>query len=62
MKLRYFISLLLVLFVSQSVVAKEKNTEEQSAQTSEKKEIVKTGYNFGPLPAVAFDADKGSNK
>ena len=59
MKLRYFISLLLVLFVSQSVVAKEKNTEEQSAQTSEKKEIVKTGYNFGPLPAVAFDADKG---
>ena len=24
-----------------------------------KKEIVKKGYNFGPLPAVAFDADKG---
>ena len=24
-----------------------------------KKEIIKTGYNFGPLPAVAFDADKG---
>ncbi len=22
-------------------------------------EIVKTGYNFGPLPAVAYDADKG---
>lgn len=36
----------------------------QSAETNEniapaKKEIVKTGYNFGPLPAVAFDADKG---
>ena len=33
------------------------------AQTTEaapnKKEIIKTGYNFGPLPAVAFDADKG---
>ena len=30
-----------------------------TAQAQEKKEIVKTGYNFGPLPAVAFDADKG---
>ena len=58
MKLRYFISLLLVMFVFQSVVAKE-NADNQSVQTSEKKEIVKTGYNFGPLPAVAFDADKG---
>ena len=28
-------------------------------ETTEKKEIVKKGYNFGPLPAVAFDADKG---
>lgn len=28
-------------------------------ETSAKKEIVKKGYNFGPLPAVAFDADKG---
>ena len=27
--------------------------------TQDKKEIVKQGYNFGPLPAVAFDADKG---
>ncbi len=25
----------------------------------EEQEIIKTGYNFGPLPAVAFDADKG---
>ena len=25
----------------------------------ERKEIIKKGYNFGPLPAVAFDADKG---
>ena len=28
-------------------------------ETTEKKEIVKKGYNFGPLPAVAYDADKG---
>lgn len=26
---------------------------------AQKKEIVKTGLNFGPLPAIAFDADKG---
>ena len=26
---------------------------------AQKKEIIKTGYNFGPLPVVAFDADKG---
>lgn len=25
----------------------------------QKKDIIKTGYNFGPLPVVAFDADKG---
>ncbi|MBP3332219.1 MAG: BamA/TamA family outer membrane protein [Tidjanibacter sp.] len=25
----------------------------------EREEIIKTGYNFGPLPVVAFDADKG---
>lgn len=30
-----------------------------AAQAQEDKEIVKTGFNFGPLPAVAFDADKG---
>ena len=32
-----------------------------TAQTTDKgsQEIVKTGYNFGPLPAIAFDADKG---
>lgn len=30
-----------------------------SASAQEKKEIVKTGYSFGPLPAVSFDEDKG---
>lgn len=29
------------------------------AGAQEKKQIVKTGLNFGPLPVVAFDADKG---
>lgn len=30
-----------------------------SLAAQEKKEIVKTGLNFGPLPAIAYDADKG---
>ncbi len=33
--------------------------QSDSAAKTANKEIVKTGYNFGPLPAVAFDADKG---
>lgn len=28
-------------------------------QATKAQEITKTGYNFGPLPVVAFDADKG---
>lgn len=27
--------------------------------SAQKQDIIKTGYNLGPLPAVAFDADKG---
>jgi len=30
-----------------------------SVSAQEKEQITKTGYNFGPLPAVAYDADKG---
>lgn len=26
---------------------------------AQKEDIIKTGYNFGPLPAIAYDADKG---
>ena len=59
MRLRYIISFMLLLFVVQSAVAKDNKNTEQEAQPVDKKEIVKTGYNFGPLPAVAFDADKG---
>lgn len=33
--------------------------KDKKAVTNDKGEIIKTGYNFGPLPAVAFDADKG---
>lgn len=31
----------------------------QASAGNGKDEIVKTGLNFGPLPAIAFDADKG---
>ena len=48
MKTRILSILLLVSLVCTSV-----------AMAQEKKEIVKKGYSFGPLPAVAFDADKG---
>lgn len=48
MKTRVFITLLIATLFSANLFAQE-----------DKKEITKTGYNFGPLPAVAFDADKG---
>ncbi len=44
----------LALFSLSSLSAQQKQTT-----TNDKGEIIKTGYNFGPLPAVAFDADKG---
>ena len=51
--MRYIFTILFATLLATSAVAQ--NDVEQSA----KQEIVKTGYNFGPLPAVAFDADKG---
>ena len=30
-----------------------------SGTFAQKKEIVKTGWNFGPLPVVGYDADLG---
>lgn len=57
--MRKFVStLLILLFVAGTAFAKKEKKVEVQADT-EKTEIVKTGYNFGPLPAVAFDADKG---
>ena len=48
MKTRIFSIMLLVSMICTSV-----------SMAQENKEIVKKGYSFGPLPAVAFDADKG---
>ena len=33
--------------------------EKKNVTYNEKGEIIKTGTNFGPLPVVAFDADRG---
>ena len=52
MKTKFYFVLLVILSVATSLFAQEVEGEQ-------KKEIVKKGYNFGPLPAVAFDADKG---
>ncbi|MBR7096375.1 MAG: hypothetical protein IKC78_01220, partial [Alistipes sp.] len=51
--MRYiFTSLVALLFITSA-------TAQNTQQKGSKEEIIKTGYNFGPLPAVAFDADKG---
>ena len=51
---------IMALIMATTIVAVQaKEKVEKSANGDSKKEIVKTGYNFGPLPAVAFDADKG---
>jgi outer membrane protein assembly factor BamA len=37
----------------------EVKKEKKTVKYNEKGEIIKTGINFGPLPVVAFDADRG---
>ena len=49
------LTIMLALLSMSYVGAKDK----KAVVTNDKGEIIKTGYNFGPLPAVAFDADKG---
>ena len=55
MKIKHIVAVLVALFVVTNLCAQNK----ESNTSSSKQEIIKTGYNFGPLPAVAFDADKG---
>ena len=38
---------------------KEEKKAKKNVTYNEKGEIIKTGLNFGPLPVVAFDADRG---
>ena len=51
-------TLAIALLMSMSLYAQVNETMTEATEI-DKKEIVKTGYNYGPLPAVAFDADKG---
>ena len=55
---RHIFTLACALFASASLFAQSGNGT-AGDQGDNKKEIVKTGFNFGPLPVVAFDADKG---
>ena len=55
---KHITTLLCALLASASLFAQK--ADNVTADTlNAKKDIVKKGFNFGPLPAVAFDADKG---
>ena len=54
---KYLFTVLLLVLLSANANAGKKDTT--SIIKNGKKEIVKKGLNFGPLPVVAFDADKG---
>ncbi len=55
--MKHILTIFAALLATINVVAQ--NAEPTAEAAPAKKEIIKTGYNFGPLPAVAFDADKG---
>ena len=64
MRLRYFMVALAATLTAAMASAQQQTTTTPDTQNAEatpaaKREIIKRGYNFGPLPAVAFDADKG---
>ena len=60
MKIRNLVALLFAALLATNLYAQDANTQtEVQEEKTSKKDIVKTGLNFGPLPAVAFDADKG---
>ena len=45
--------------VSAAKETKAENKSKKQVQYNENGEIIKTGINLGPLPVVAFDADRG---
>ena len=59
MKMIKLYTFLSALLLSTSLMAQTIDEQPATETKSSKKEITKTGYNFGPLPAIAFDADKG---
>lgn len=59
MKLHHILTILLVAICTNTSFAQSNDTAITEQAATSKKEIIKTGFNFGPLPVVAFDADKG---
>ena len=56
---KHITTLLCAALASTSLFAGNANDTVADTADIKKKEIIKKGFNFGPLPAVAFDADKG---
>jgi len=56
--MKRLIATLLCIAVCFSAFAKKEKAKKE-VQYNEQGQIIKTGMNFGPLPAVAYDADKG---
>ena len=50
--------LMLALLLTVGGIAQEKKAKKEKTY-NEKGEIIKKGWNFGPLPVVGFDADLG---
>lgn len=56
---KHIFTLICALLTSASLLAQESGNATAEPAGKSKKEIIKKGLNFGPLPVVAFDADKG---
>ncbi len=56
---KHMFTLICALLTSASLIAQESGNATAEPAGKSKKEIIKKGLNFGPLPVVAFDADKG---
>ncbi|MBR5273665.1 MAG: hypothetical protein IKU33_00305, partial [Bacteroidales bacterium] len=67
MKKTFFAALAAMALCLPSFASETEASENEVKETKKKKEvtynekgeIIKTGLNFGPLPVVAFDADRG---
>lgn len=46
-------------FAAEEITEDVGDKKKKEVTYNEKGEIIKTGTNFGPLPVVAFDADRG---
>ena len=57
--MKKFISLLAAIALCLPAFAAETEASDKEVKYNENGEIIKTGINLGPLPVVAFDADRG---